>query len=59
MRRFVYITLAVIAAFVISPRALAQSQRPAGKGEWEKTLEAAKKEGKVVVSLPASAELRK
>ena len=59
MRRFVYITLAVIAAFVVSPHAPAQSQKSAPKGEWEKTLEAAKKEGKVVVSLPASAELRK
>jgi iron(III) transport system substrate-binding protein len=28
-------------------------------GEWEKTLEAAKKEGRVVVSIPTSAELRK
>ena len=29
------------------------------KTEWEKALELAKKEGKVVVSIPASAELRK
>src|SRR5712692_3392572 len=29
------------------------------KAEWDKTLELAKKEGKVVVSIPASAELRK
>ena len=28
-------------------------------GEWEKVVEAAKKEGKVVVSIPASAKLRK
>jgi iron(III) transport system substrate-binding protein len=28
-------------------------------GEWERTVEAAKKEGKVVVSVPTSAELRK
>ncbi|MGH9429410.1 MAG: hypothetical protein ACRD2L_24255 [Terriglobia bacterium] len=27
--------------------------------EWNKTLEAAKKEGRVVISIPASAELRK
>ncbi|HEY1373110.1 MAG TPA: substrate-binding domain-containing protein, partial [Candidatus Binatia bacterium] len=33
--------------------------KPAASGDWEKTVEAAKKEGKVVVSVPASAELRK
>src|SRR4030095_15778514 len=32
-------------------------QSPAG--EWERTVEAARKEGKVVVSVPASAELRR
>src|SRR5262245_44682627 len=33
--------------------------QPAWQSEWEKTLAAAKKEGKVVVGLPPSAELRK
>jgi iron(III) transport system substrate-binding protein len=33
--------------------------KPSGPLEWEKTLEAAKKEGKVVVSVPVSAELRR
>lgn len=33
--------------------------KPAPPGEWEKTVEAAKKEGKVVVSIPASTELRR
>ena len=28
-------------------------------GEWEKVVEAAKKEGKIVASIPASAKLRK
>lgn len=38
----------------------ARSQGPDGalKTEWNKTVEAARKEGKVVVSVPASAELR-
>ena len=40
---------------VIQSSAAAQ----AVKTEWDKTLELAKKEGKVVVSIPASAELRK
>ena len=33
--------------------------RPRVKSEWDKVVEAAKKEGKVVVSIPTSAELRK
>ena len=33
--------------------------KPSPPVEWERTVEAAKKEGKVVVSLPASAELRR
>jgi ABC-type Fe3+ transport system substrate-binding protein len=33
--------------------------KPSSPAEWERTVEAAKKEGKVVVSIPASAELRR
>jgi len=33
--------------------------KPSWAVEWERTVEAAKREGKVVVSIPASAELRK
>ena len=33
--------------------------KPSSGVEWERTVEAAKREGKVVVSIPASAELRK
>jgi iron(III) transport system substrate-binding protein len=33
--------------------------KPSSAVEWEKTVEAAKKEGRVVVSIPASAELRR
>jgi len=33
--------------------------KPSSPAEWERTVEAAKKEGKVVVSVPASAELRR
>ncbi|HEX9443842.1 MAG TPA: extracellular solute-binding protein [Candidatus Binatia bacterium] len=39
--------------------AFAQSASPNGKAEWDRTLELAKKEGQVVVSIPASNELRK
>ena len=41
---------------IFLPCAGAQSSKSA---EWEKVLEAGKKEGKVVVSIPTSAELRK
>jgi iron(III) transport system substrate-binding protein len=37
----------------------AAETRSAAPSEWDKTVEAAKKEGKVVVSVPASAELRR
>lgn len=37
----------------------AQPATSAAQREWKKTLEAAKTEGKIVVSIPASAELRK
>ena len=36
----------------------AQTAKPAWQADWDRTIELAKKEGKVVVSLPASAELR-
>ena len=39
--------------------AAAQSSKPPWQAEWEKILEAARKERTVVVSIPASAELRK
>ena len=39
--------------------ARSQGSDGASKMEWNKTLEAAKKEGKVVISVPASAELKK
>jgi iron(III) transport system substrate-binding protein len=39
--------------------AFCQTTKAPWQGEWEKLLEAAKKEGKVTVSIPASAELRK
>ena len=48
--------IVLIGAIVLaSGAANAQSAKP---GEWEKTVELAKKEGKVVVSIPASTELR-
>ena len=37
----------------------AQAAKPPVQQDWDKTVESAKKEGKVVVSIPASAELRR
>src|SRR5215470_17751525 len=42
----------------ITSSALAQSPDPRWRVEWRNTIEAAQREGKVVVSIPASAELR-
>jgi ABC-type Fe3+ transport system substrate-binding protein len=51
----VRIIVLIGAILLASGAASAQSAKP---GEWEKTVELAKKEGKVVVSIPASTELR-
>ncbi len=51
---FVFIAGSILGSNI----ARAQTGQPA-QSEWNKIVEAAKKEGKVVVSVPASAELRK
>lgn len=48
----------VILGIAFSASALAQSAKAGWQAEWENTLELARKEGKVVVSIPASNELR-
>ncbi len=48
------LTAAAILLLVFSPKCWGASQ-----DEWNQVVEAAKKEGKVVVSIPASSELRK
>lgn len=52
------LVFSLIALLSRSAGADAQST-PAKTGEWEKTIQLAKREGKVVVSIPTSAELRK
>lgn len=49
----------LLAGSCVFPAWLDAQSVPSKGGEWEKVLEAAKKEGKVVVSIPTSAELRK
>ena len=45
--------------FLFASVAHGQQSRPAGSAEWDNLIDAARKEGKVTVSLPASAELKK
>jgi ABC-type Fe3+ transport system substrate-binding protein len=44
---------------IFSPAAHGQQSKAAGSAEWDKLVDAAKKEGKVTVSLPASAEMKR
>jgi iron(III) transport system substrate-binding protein len=44
---------------IFAPAVYSQQSKAAGSAEWDKLVDAAKKEGKVTVSIPASAELRK
>ena len=60
MRRPTSFMLTLLAFhFVFLTFASAQSPNPVWQAEWEKILAAARKERTVVVSIPASAELRK
>jgi len=54
-QRFPIVRLICLSLLPISSIALAQAVKPS---EWDRTVELAKKEGKVVVSVPASSELR-
>ncbi len=57
LRKFsIQLTLCCILGLPLS--VIAQTAKPAWQADWDKTIELAKKEGKVVVSLPASTELR-
>jgi iron(III) transport system substrate-binding protein len=44
---------------IFAPAVDGQQSKAAGSAEWDKLVDAAKKEAKVTVSLPASAELKK
>ncbi len=54
-----FFQLFAVALFLLTPIAVkAQSAKTAPQTDWDRVLELGKKEGKVVVSIPASAELR-
>jgi iron(III) transport system substrate-binding protein len=44
---------------IFSPAVYGQQTKSAGPAEWDKLVDAARKEGKVTVSLPASAEMKR
>src|SRR5687768_7412174 len=48
----------LLASLMSSPGFSGEARSPSSS-EWERTVEAAKKEGKLVAAIPASAELRK
>ena len=57
MNRFITVLIVLMLGSAVQ-RAQAQNSKPTRQGDWDKTVELAKKEGKVVVSIPASTELR-
>ena len=57
---FAAFSLVVAFAMFFTPLRLdAQSKKTAWQLEWDRTVESAKREGKVAISIPASAEMRK
>ena len=58
MKRVLFALALMFSSFSIFPISAGAQSTPS-KGEWDKVVEAAKKEGKVIVSIPTSAELRK
>ena len=59
-RQISLLRVVFVAASLLTPApAIAQGAKVAAQAEWNRTLDLAKKEGKVVVSVPTSAELRK
>src|SRR5512147_1773189 len=55
----IVLTVALVSALTLASSVNGQSSKGAGAPEWDKLVDAAKKEGKVTVSLPASAELKR
>ena len=56
-RNFLFVGLYWI--LILVPAVYSQQSKAAGSAEWDMLVDAAKKEGKVTVSIPASAEMRK
>ena len=53
------LAVALFGALILAPAVYGQPSKAATAPEWDKLVDAARKEGKVTVSLPASAELKR
>jgi ABC-type Fe3+ transport system substrate-binding protein len=58
-KSFISLILIIIAGFMWIGGTFAAEAKPARPAEWDKTLEAGKKEGKIVIAIPPSNELRR
>ena len=56
---FISLILIIIAGFIWTRVTFAAEAKPARPVDWDKTLEAARKEAKIVIAIPPSNELRK
>jgi ABC-type Fe3+ transport system substrate-binding protein len=54
-----FLSAALFWLLIFAPAANGQQDKTAGAAEWDKLVDAARKEGKVTVSLPASAEMKR
>ena len=54
-----FLSVGLFWLLIFASAANGQQDKAAGSAEWDKLVDAAKKEGKVTVSLPASAEMKK
>jgi len=55
----ILLPVGLFSILILAPAVYSQQSKAAGSAEWDKWVDAAKKEGKVTVSIPASAELKK
>jgi ABC-type Fe3+ transport system substrate-binding protein len=53
------LSVGLFGVLIFAPALYGQQGKATGPAEWDKLIDAAKKEGKVTVSLPASAEMKK
>jgi ABC-type Fe3+ transport system substrate-binding protein len=53
------LSVGLFGVLIFAPVLYGQQDKATGPAEWDKLIDAAKKEGKVTVSLPASAEMKK
>ena len=54
-----FLAVGLFWVLLFAPAVYSQQSKAIGSSDWDKLVDAAKKEGKVTVSVPASAELRK